>query len=135
MKITLKESSKASRLYERVGLSKELERLLSERREHRQCVEYGGKPIAPGLLCAPCWREYPKNTNVGEPENGWQWRVGQTKPVYLGAAFIGERFAVFERESHPESIAFCDSVEVARRVVKEHRKRSLRTAENYRGDF
>lgn len=121
-------STRASALYVKAEFSLELNRLLNERLMRGRCVECGGHPIERAPLCGSCWSEYPKITDIGEPDDVWQWRVRQTQPAYLGGAFWAEQNGIFEREGRSRVIGLFDSFDEARRVAEKNRGRSLRAA-------
>jgi hypothetical protein len=118
----------ASALYVQAGLSPELNRLVSQRVTRGQCVECGGRPVERDSLCASCRSEYPKVTNIAEPDDAWQWRVRQANPPYLGSAFWAERIGVCEREGRNKVIGLFDSFDEAKQAAEKNRERSLRAA-------
>jgi hypothetical protein len=124
-----KPTSCASALYVNAEFSVELDRLLNERLMRGQCVECGGRPIKLAPLCGSCWSEYPKITDIGEPDGVWQRRVRQTKPAYLGGAFWAEQNGIFEREGRSRFIGLFDSFDEARQAVVKNLERSIRAAE------
>ena len=126
---------RASVLYAKAGFSPELQRLFNQQWTRGQCAECGVKPIERDHLCARCWGEYPKITNVGEPVNGWQWRIRQANAAYLGSAFWLERSGVYEREGRSQFIGLFDSFDEARQAAGKKLGRSIRAAEIAMGTF
>lgn len=130
-----RKSACASALYVKAELSPELNRLISQRMARGQYAECGGRPVERDPLCARCWAEYPKITNIGEPDNGWQWRIRQAKPAYLGSAFWVERSGVYEREGRSPFIGLFDSFVEAKQAAEKNLERSLRAAQIVMGVF
>jgi hypothetical protein len=126
---------RASSLYTQGRFSPELNQLASERIARGRCMECGGKPTERECLCASCWSEYPKITNIGEPDDAWQWRVRQTKPAYLGGAFWAERSGIFERDGRSRVIGLFDSFDEAKQATERNLERSIRAAEIAMGVF
>ena len=120
---------RASALFVKAEFSVEVHRLLNERLKHGQCAECGGDRVERAPLCAACWREYPKITDIGEPDDAWRWTVRQTKPAYLGSAFWAEQSGIFEREGRSRLIGIFDSFDEARQAAAKNLERSIRSAE------
>ena len=123
-----RKSTCASALDVKAGFSPELNQLVSQRVTRGRCAECGVKPVLRDSLCASCLSEYPKVTNIAEPDDAWQWRVRQAKPPYLGSAFWAERIGVYEREGRNKFIGLFDSFDQAKQAAEKNRERSLRVA-------
>lgn len=91
------------------GRTDELRSLVHARICKGLCMECGTKSA--NEFCAECLRAFPITHNVGEPVDGWQYRVVQSKPEFAGSLRV-ERADAFppERKGAVQFIACVDSL-------------------------
>lgn len=99
--------------------SEEQHRIVMDRIAAGSCLECGATLTGGGEFCVACFAKYPIVENVGEPFDGWQFRVRQTKPAYMEQFYV-ERTDAFPPErknktelccassSKAEAVAYCE---------------------------
>lgn len=103
-------------------------RLVQDRIRKGVCLECGGK-LEEGRagFCGTCLAQYPIVENISEPCDGWQYRVRQLKPAYMGE-FYAERVDAFPPERGNKSELLCirdskaEAVEYCEKRVARHMK-------------
>src|SRR6266403_1019749 len=63
--------------------SEALRMLIYDRITHDVCLECGGPRVGSSSFCVKCLADYPRIENVGEPVDGWQYRIRLNYPAYM----------------------------------------------------
>src|SRR5712692_1666197 len=81
-------------------------RLVQGRIAAGSCLECGATLTDGGNFCVTCLKPFPIVEDIGDPVEGWQYRVRQLKPAYMREFFV-ERTDAFPPERNHRSETLC----------------------------